>query len=306
MGVRNAIGWAALLAAVCIVPGLAQAQPRATTPLFTRLADDLWEVPGADDAANVTVLVTNEGLVLVDGRYAKENAELMQIIREHISTKPIKYVINTHSHADHTGANSLYLKMGATLISSIGTRDNIVRQARPDAPPDIAPPNLVFSGEMRMFVGGKEIVLRSYPPAHTSEDVTVFFPKDRVICTGDLGYAPDPTEEGGPHPNIDFMSGGSMQGWIDRLDTITALDGYDVVVPGHVGLTNKAELIVYRNVLEKVRDDVKAFLRDGTKTEADLRAHLVKDLHYPDPGNAIRNVHGLYLELKPPAAPSLK
>ena len=276
----------------------AHAQPRATTPLFTRLADDLYEVPGVDDAANVTVLVTDEGLVLVDGRYAKENAELMQIIREHISTKPIKYVINTHSHADHTGANGIYLKAGATVISSIGARDEIVHQARPVTPP-IEPPNMVFSGEMRMFVGGKEIDLKSYPPAHTGEDVTVFFPKDRVICTGDLGYAPDPTEVGGPHPNIDFDSGGSINGWIARLDTITAMDGYDVVVPGHVGLTNKAELIVYRNVLEHVRDDVKAFLKDGTKTEADLRAHLVKDLHYPDPGNAIRGVHGLYLELKP-------
>jgi glyoxylase-like metal-dependent hydrolase (beta-lactamase superfamily II) len=298
----NHSSWA-LGALVAVALGLAapaaSAQPRATTPLFTKLADDLWEVPGVDDAANVTVLVTDEGLVLVDGRYETQNAELMQIIREHISEKPIRYVINTHSHADHTGANGLWLKAGATVVSSIGARENIVGRTRPDAPADLQPPNAVFSGRMRLYVGGKEIILTSYGPAHTGEDVTVLFPRQRVICTGDLGYAPDPTEIGGPWPNIDFLSGGDLEGWIATLDTITALDGYDVVVPGHVGLTNKAELIVYRNRLELIRDDIKTYLKGGKRSEQDLRDHLVKQFNWPLRGNAGRGVHGLYLEFNP-------
>ena len=297
----NKAPWA-LIALLALALGLdahvARAQPGPV--VVNRLADDLWEVPGVNDAANVTVLVTDEGLVVVDARYDNQFDDLMKTIRERISTKPVKYLINTHSHADHTGANARFLKGGATIISSVVTRDNIVGHTQSNAPADVAPPSLVFSGEMRLFVGGREIRLTSYGPAHTGSDVTVLFPRERVICTGDLGYAPDPTEVGGPHPLIDYAGGGNIKGWIARLDTITAVPGYDTVVPGHEALATRADLMTYRNVLEHVREDVTAYLRDGTKTEADLRAHLVKDLHWPDPGNAIaRGTHGLYMDLKP-------
>jgi cyclase len=300
----TAAPWArlALIAlALGLAPQLARSQPKPPAPAtVNRLADDLWEVPGVNDAANVTVLVTDEGLVVVDGRYENQYDELIRTIREKISTRPIKYLINTHYHADHSGANARYIQAGATVISSIVSRDNIVGKVQSNAPPNVAPPTLVFAGQMRLFVGGKEVRLTSYGPAHTGSDVTVLFVKDRVICIGDLGYAPDPGEVGGPHPLIDYAGGGAARGWIARLDTITGGADFDVVVPGHEALATKADLITYRNVLERLRDDVAAYLKDGTRTEADLRAHLVRDKQWPDTGIAIaRGGHGLYMEFKP-------
>ena len=297
MKAASAAPWA-LIAAIAL--GLCAQSEQKPPPLVNRLADDLWEVPGINDAANVTVLVTDEGLVLVDGRYEAQYDDLMRIIRERISTRPIRYVINTHFHADHSGANARYIAAGATVISSIVSHDNIVGRVQTNAPPNVAPPNLAVSGEMRLYIGGQEIRLNTYGPAHTGSDLTVLFPRQRVICIGDLGYAPDPNEIGGPHPLIDTAGGGHVKGWISRLDTISGMTDYDVVVPGHEALATRADLITYRNVLERLRDDVAAYLRDGTKTEADLRTHLIRDKQWPEQGIAIsRGLHGLYMDLKP-------
>jgi hypothetical protein len=128
----------------------------------------------------------------------------------------------------------------------------------------------------------------------------VLFAADRVLCVGDLGYTPDPTSIGGPHPLIDYRGGGSLNGWIKRLDTITAGTDYDVVVPGHRGLATKADLVTYRDGLAQLRDHVTAYLHDGTKTADDLKAFLVKDEHWPDPGLAMTlSWPGIYTEFKP-------
>ncbi len=275
-----------------------QVNPQPHPPFVAnQLAPDLWEVPGA--GSNVTILVTDEGLVLVDSKYEYHYDDLMKIIREKVSTKPVKYVIDTHYHADHSGGNTRFLPAGATVISSIRGHDNIVGKVQPGAPPNLLPANVAFTGEMRLYVGGKEVRLQSYGPGHTGTDVSVLFPHDRVICVGDLVHIGD-LEKGGQYPLIDYNGGGGINGWIQRLNTISSSEAYDKVVPGHGTVGTKADVIAYRDLLERLRDHVSAYLRDGTKTEADLRNHLVKDEHWPDPGlSIVRSNHGLYMDLKP-------
>ena len=285
-------------------PNVTAAQPvDQTTPQphppfeAVKLADDLWEVPGA--GSNVTILVTSEGLVLVDDKYEYHYDDLMKVIREKISTKPVKYVIDTHYHADHSGGNTRFRPAGADIISSIPGHDNTVNKVQPGAPPNMVPANIAFTGELRLYVGGREIRINHYGPGHTGTDVTVYFPHARVLCVGDLTHIGD-LQRGGQYPLIDYNGGGSIQGWIDRLDTITSSTVIDKVVPGHGTVGTKADIIAYRDLLEKLRDNVAAYLRDGTKTEADLRAHLVKDEHWPDPGlSIVRSTHGMYMDLKP-------
>jgi cyclase len=275
-----------------------QVHPQPHPPFVAvKLADDLWEVPGA--GSNVTVLVTSEGLVLVDSKYEYHYDDLMKVIREKISTKPVKYVIDTHYHADHSGGNTRFRPAGADIISSIQGHDNIVNKVQPGAPTNMVPANIAFEGELRLYVGGQEIRINHYGPGHTGTDVTVFFPKDRVICVGDLAHIGD-LDKGGQYPLIDYNGGGGINGWIERLNTIAANEGYDKVVPGHGSVGTRADIIAYRDLLERLRDHVTAYLRDGTKTEADLRAHLIKDEHWPDPGlSIVRSTHGMYMDLKP-------
>jgi glyoxylase-like metal-dependent hydrolase (beta-lactamase superfamily II) len=275
-----------------------QVNPQPHPPFVAvKVTDDMWEVPGA--GSNVTILVTDEGLVLVDSKYEYHYDDLMKVIREKVSTKPVRYVIDTHYHADHSGGNTRFLPAGATVISSIKGHDNIVNKIQPGAPPNELPANVAFTGEMRLYVGGKEVRINSYGPGHTGTDVTVFFPQDRVICVGDLAHIGD-LDRGGQYPLIDYNGGGGINGWIQRLDTISAGEGYDKVIPGHGAIGTKADIIAYRDLLEHLRDHVSAYLRDGTKTEADLRAHLVKDEHWPDPGlSIVRSTHGMYMDLKP-------
>lgn len=304
---------AALLAGSALIAGAALAQPKpaisAAQPVdqvnpqphapfvAVQVAPDLWEVPGA--GSNVTILVTDEGLVLVDSKYEYHYDDLMKVIREKVSTKPVRYVIDTHYHADHSGGNTRFRPAGADIISSIQARDNIVNKVQPGAPPNMVPANIAFEGELRLFVGGKEVRINHYGPGHTGTDVTVFFPHDRVICVGDLVHIGD-LDKGGQYPLIDYNGGGGINGWIARLDTIASGMGYDKVIPGHGAIGTKADIIAYRDLLERLRDHVAAYMRDGTRSEADLRAHLVKDEHWPDPGlSIVRSTHGLYEDFKP-------
>jgi cyclase len=304
----------ALLASAALglgVPAYAQPNPAITAaqpvdqvhpqphPPFqaVRVADDLWEVPGA--GSNVTILVTAEGLILVDSKYEYHYDDLMKVIREKISTKPVRYVIDTHYHADHSGGNTRFRPAGADIISSIQGHDNIVNKVQPGAPPSLVPANIAFRGEMRLYIGGKELRINSYGPGHTGTDVTVYFPQDRVLCVGDLVHIGD-LDKGGQYPLIDYNGGGGINGWIERLDTITAGFKIDKVIPGHGSIGTAADIIAYRDLLERLRTQVAAYLRDGTRTEADLRAHLVKDEHWPDPGlSIVRSTHGMYMDLKP-------
>ncbi len=276
-------------------------QPQPYPPFVAvKVADDLWEIPGSGSNSNVMVLVTDEGLVLVDVKYEYQYDDLVKIIREKISTKPIKYVIDTHYHADHSGANVRFRQAGITVISSTPGRADILAKKQPGAPAGMVPANVTFTGEMRLYVGGKEVRINHYGPGHTNSDVVVYFPQDRVICVGDLVHIGD-LARGGQYPLIDYNGGGGLNGWIQRLDTITADFKIDKVMSGHGTLGTEADLIAYRDILERVRRDVRAYLADGTKTQGDLRAHLNKgELHWPDPGLAVlRGLHGLYLEFKP-------
>jgi glyoxylase-like metal-dependent hydrolase (beta-lactamase superfamily II) len=247
---------------------------------------------------NVLVLVTSEGLVLVDGKYEDQYDALIKVIREKISTKPIKYVINTHFHSDHSGGNARLLPAGATVISSIRGRDNIINKVQPGAPVSMTPANVTFEGQMRLFVGGQEVRLTQWGPSHTGTDVTVYFPRDRVAATGDLmtNFKLPPGVVLPPGP-LDYNGGGSLAGWIATLDALIATEGYDKVVPGHGSISTKADIATYRKKLAEMRDHVTALLRDGTRSEADLREQL-KTEGWPELFIA-RAGHGLYLELKP-------
>lgn len=286
-------------APVVAVPSMTQAMAAVPEPTrAVKLGENLWLVPGAL-GSNVTVLVTDEGLVLVDAKYTEQYDALTKLIREQISTKPIKYVISTHFHAYSSGGTPRFAAAGATIISTVQTRDKIVNKVQPGMPPSLTPATVTFDGEMRLNVGGQEVRLVQQKPGHTDTDLVVYFPKQGVICVGDLVTVfPSGQGAGVPPGPIDYNGGASLKGWISVLDAMIAQPGYDKVIGGHGGVGSRADVVAYRDQLTALRDEVSTYLRDGTMDEAAFRTHLSKDKHWIDLLIA-RGAHGLYMELRP-------
>jgi glyoxylase-like metal-dependent hydrolase (beta-lactamase superfamily II) len=226
-----------------------QQQPGKLT--VNKVHDDLYEIEG--DGGNVAVLVTSEGILLVDDKFEYDHDAILGAIKT-FSSQPVKYVINTHYHQDHSGGNAKFLPT-ADIISTQNARTNILehKQSNVTGSP-VAPARIVFTDETAVFLGGKEVRAKYFGRGHTNGDAVVYFPQLRTIHTGDL--------MAGTSPLIDYNGGGSLLEWTKTLDAAMKLD-FDTVIPGHGKITNKAGLMTYRNNVEKLQTRVRDLIRGG-------------------------------------------
>jgi len=223
---------------------------------INKVKDDLYNIEG--DGGNVAVLVTSEGVILVDDKFDRDHDAIVSQIKS-VTDKPVKYVLSTHHHADHSGGNGRFLST-AQIISTANARTNILEHKQSNAPADVAPANLVFTDETAVFLGGKEARARHFGRGHTNGDAIIYFPALRTIHTGDL--------MSGVSPLIDYPGGGSVVEWTKTLDAAMKLD-FDTVIPGHGKVTNKAGLLTYRNNVEKLQKRVSGLIREG-KSQDDV------------------------------------
>ena len=217
---------------------------------INKVKDDLYNIEG--DGGNVAVLVTNEGVVLVDDKFDRDHDAIVSKIKS-VTNQPVKYVLSTHHHADHSGGNAKFLPT-AEVISTANARTNILEHKQSNAPPGVVPAGLVFTQETAVFLGGKEARARHFGRGHTNGDAIIYFPALRTIHTGDL--------MAGTSPLIDYPGGGSVVEWTKTLDAAMKLD-FDTVIPGHGKVTNKAGLLAYRDNVEKLRNRVSGLIREG-------------------------------------------
>jgi len=217
---------------------------------INKVKDDLYNIEG--DGGNVAVLVTGEGVILVDDKFDRDHDAIVSNIKS-VTNQPVKYVLSTHHHADHSGGNAMFLPT-AEIISTANARTNILEHKQSNAPPGVAPARLVFTQETAVFLGGKEARARHYGRGHTNGDAIIYFPALRTIHTGDL--------MAGTSPLIDYPGGGSVVEWTKTLDAAMKLD-FDTVIPGHGKVTNKAGLLAYRHNVEKLRNRVSGLIREG-------------------------------------------
>jgi glyoxylase-like metal-dependent hydrolase (beta-lactamase superfamily II) len=240
-------------------------QPRGELTI-EKVKDSLYNIVG--NGGNVGVLVTDEGVILVDDKFEEDYDAIMARIRS-VTSQPVKYVINTHYHADHSGGNTRFLPV-AEVISTRNARTNILEGKQSNAPPGVRPANTVFTEEMSVFLGGQEVRARHFGRGHTNTDAIVYFPALRTIHTGDM--------MAGATPLIDYNGGGSIVEWTRTWDAAVAEFDFDTVIPGHGAVTDPAGLQTYRDNVVKLRDRVRGLIRDG-KTEAEIGAALAED--YP-------------------------
>jgi len=229
-----------------------QTQPPQLT--LNKVKDDLYEIEG--DGGNVAAYLTNAGVILIDDKYDQDHDNIVARVKS-VTDQPVKYVLSTHHHADHSGGNAKFLPT-AQIISTAQARTNIVEHKQSNAPPGVMPANVVFTNEASVFLGGKEVRARYYGRGHTNGDAIIYFPALRTIHTGDL--------MAGASPLIDYPGGGSLVEWTKTLDEAMKLD-FDTVIPGHGPVTNKAGLLTYRNNVEKLRDRATSMIRGGSSQD---------------------------------------
>jgi glyoxylase-like metal-dependent hydrolase (beta-lactamase superfamily II) len=268
--------------AVCAVAGLwiawSQQQPR---PQLTieKVTNNLWVI--MNNGGNVAVLPTSEGVVLVDDKFAQDAPDIVAKVKT-VSDKPIKYVLNTHQHGDHTGGNDALMAANAQVIITKQARANMVEGKQPGLP------QITFTDQAQVFLGGKEVAARYVGRGHTNGDAVILFPSERVLHMGDLFVS-----SGAPF--CDTSNGGSIKEWDATIRKALELD-FDTVIPGHGAVVKRADLVKWADTLATIRGRVKTACAGGV-SDAASRIDL-KDLGMPSLGMLERGLPGMCKELQ--------
>jgi glyoxylase-like metal-dependent hydrolase (beta-lactamase superfamily II) len=268
----------------------APAQGKAPAPFnLIKVADDLYVIDGGG-AGNVAVYITNEGVIMVDDKFEQHFDEIMANVKK-VTNQPVKYILSTHYHADHSGGNTRWNSI-AEIISTRNAHDGIVQHKQSNAPGNMIPARVTFTQETDLFLGGKEVRARYYGRGHTNGDAFVYFPALKVLHTGDMFTSATPL--------IDYPGGGSLVEWTKTLDSVMgdkSLD-FDTVIPGHGPVSKKADLLTYRNNAETMRTRVQTLIRQG-KNSDDVAKFMTAEYKWqPDSLNMQWSLPGMMTELK--------
>ncbi len=243
-----------------------------------KVSANLYVIIG--NGGNVAVMPTNEGVLVVDDKFAQDAPEIMAKIKS-ISDKPVRYVLNTHQHGDHTGGNDAMLALGAQVLIHKNARDNMLAAKQPGLP------QITYADEAQVFLDGKEVQAHHLGRGHTNGDAVIYFPSERVLHTGDLFV-------NGIAPFIDYSAHGSIVEWDQTLEKALAYD-FDTVIPGHGPVAKKADLVKWRQTLATLRTRAKTACAGGA---ADAVKRIdAKDLGMGPSPNFDRSIQGMCQEL---------
>jgi glyoxylase-like metal-dependent hydrolase (beta-lactamase superfamily II) len=238
------------LSAVAASAALAQFGTEPAELDLIKLADDLFVTHNPYVPGNATVLVTDEGVLLVDDKFPIDYDNIAAMI-ESLTDEPVKYVVNTHHHSDHSGGNASFQSAGAIAIASEQARERML------AGNQTGLPDVTVVERGNVYIGGETVEIHWLGRAHTDGDVVVLFPRHRVLASGDV-YANDP----GTPELIDYAGGGSAVEWTATLDRVLELD-FDTVVPGHGTPASKEALREFRDTSERLTELVSQLARQN-------------------------------------------
>ena len=209
---------------------------------------------------NIGVSVGEDAVFLVDDQFAPLTQKIVDAVKA-LSDKPIRFLLNTHWHFDHTGGNENFGDAGVVIFAHDNVRqrmsvDEFIARLNRSVPasPKAALPVVTFNDVVTFHLNGEDIHCFHVPPAHTDGDAVVHWIKANVIHMGDVYF-------NGFYPFIDVGSGGSVNGMIDAVaKALPLINDQTKVIPGHGPLSNKAELMAYRDMLVGVRDKVRTLV----------------------------------------------
>jgi cyclase len=229
---------------------------------------------------NITVAVGTDGIIMVDGQFAPLHDKIKAAIAT-ISPLPIKYLVNTHFHGDHTGGNAGFQNEGTTVVAqdnvrvrlAAGTVNGLTGVKTPPVAPEALPKQAYIGGTITLEAGGRKAVLTHVNNAHTDGDTWVYFPDANVLCTGDT------MNNTKRYQSIDFANGGDIRGAIRATNAFLALANEDTkVMTGHGPLAKKSDIVEYNTMLKTARERVEKLFKEGKSEEEVIAARPLKDL----------------------------
>jgi glyoxylase-like metal-dependent hydrolase (beta-lactamase superfamily II) len=264
-----------LMAAALLLASAAHAQPLIDWDKIqiktTDLGNNTYMLEG--QGGNITIAVGTDGIIMVDSQFAPLSDKIKAAIKA-ISPLPVKYLINTHFHGDHTGGNANFARDGVTVVAhdnirvrlAAGTVSGLTGQKVPAVPPEGLPKQTYYGGSITLEVGGRKVKLTHVANAHTDGDTWVYFADANVLCTGDT------VNNLKRYQTIDYRNGGDVRGMIRASDAYlkTANDNTKVVV-GHGPLASKKDVAEFRAMLVTSHDRIKKLFDEG-KSEEDVVA----------------------------------
>lgn len=254
-----------------------------------KLADDLFVLRSLPAGpGDVTVLITDEGVLLVDDKFESDFERIVETVAQ-LTDRPIRYVVNTHLHSDHTGGNALMRMAGVTIIASTNTRRSF------ETYPELhdALPDVTTDTHVRLYVGGVPVDTYYFGPSHTNSDVVVHFPDHGVIAMGDMMATTGEWCLCGVH----YYAGGSGLEWANSITNALSLD-FDTVVTGHTGVTDRAGLEAYRDSIVREVDLLSELARQG-RSRSDILIALEWDGNTPSYVQPLdRNVDEFLIEYR--------
>lgn len=202
---------------------------------------------------NIGLCIGTEGVFMIDDQYEKGIKDVLEKIKS-LNDGPIKYLINTHHHGDHTGGNSTLAENGTTIFSHKNVRKRLIDADKSSSKKqrDFKLPIITFSEDMTFYYNEEQIMVFHVHQAHTDGDALVYFSKSNVIHTGDIFF-------NGKYPYIDLTNGGSVRGVINALNKVIMIaDEETKIIPGHGALASVKEVNYTINMINDLWDQVYA------------------------------------------------
>lgn len=261
---------------LCACISFTNAQNNAIKIETHQLSEQIYMLTG--QGGNIGLFIGDDGVFMIDDQYAPLTPKILAAIKN-ITSKPVSYLINTHWHGDHTGGNENMKKTGATIIAHENVRkrmkkENILLGDHKPVSPKEALPDVTFTDDIMFHINNDDVLVSHVHNAHTDGDSFVYFTHNNIIHMGDLYFQ-------GKFPFIDLDSGGSITGYINAVNKILMIANEDTkIIPGHRNASNKAELIIFRDMLVTIKTRIQQEI-DDKKTLEDVtkNSELTKEFN---------------------------
>lgn len=215
---------------------------------------------------NIGVSHGEDGTVLIDDQFAPLTPKIQAAVAA-LGASPVKFLINTHWHGDHSGGNENFGKAGAVIMAHDNVRVRMATDQKTPfgevkASPKVALPVITYAEGLKLHLNGEKVRVISVPPAHTDGDSVVHWTKSNVIHMGDLFFHKM------SYPFVDRSSGGDVRGVIAAADKVLAMaNDQTKIIPGHGAVASKADLQAYRDMLVAIVGKVEAAVKAGKSLE---------------------------------------